>query len=106
MLLPFVKEENILNQKPFICDEVHFNVIHKIYDDPKALLLRTEGNNVIIARSSSKFPMWIWVNPNTDSQVLHDTVTEVKRIVREESFDVDIIVEFCVGFFIGDLGMR
>jgi uncharacterized protein len=84
MLLPFVKEDNVLNQNPFMRHEVLFNLIHRIADDSGALLLRSKDNNSIIARSNPNFPMWVWVNPNTSIRVVHNSTKEIEKIILEE----------------------
>lgn len=89
MLIPFIKEENILNKNPFIKDEVQFNLIHRISDDSEALLLRLEDDTAIIARTAPKFPMWIWVEDNSNDTLVQEVVKEVKSIVsKEETFGI------------------
>lgn len=89
MLLPFMKEDNVLNKNPFIKDEVQFNLIHRISDDSESLLLHREDNKVIVARTTPKYPMWIWLEDNLNDTLIQEVIEEVKDVVsEEESFEI------------------
>lgn len=60
MLIPLEKKDNILNSKPFVAEEVRFNLVYRISEDNTALLLRREDNRAIIAQSGPEFPVWVW----------------------------------------------
>ncbi|WBW94995.1 GNAT family N-acetyltransferase [Oceanirhabdus sp. W0125-5] len=89
MLTPFVKEDNFFNEKPFLNDEVQFNLMHRIADDSNALLLRAEDNRAIAARSTSKHPMWLWTEPKLSTTEVQDVIKEVNMLLaNEESFEL------------------
>lgn len=100
MLLPFIKGDNILNENPFIQYEVQFNLIHRIADGEGALLLRSEDNNIIIAMSNVKYPMWVWVNPDSGKAIVEEAIKEIEKILKEEeSFEIIGTPEFLQTFF-------
>lgn len=53
---------NIFDEGSFLEDEVVFNLMHRIHDDPKAIIMASEDEKVIIAQSSENHPAWIWVD--------------------------------------------
>ena len=99
MLLPFTKLEKALNEKPFTDYEVQFNLIHRIADDEGAFLLRSKENNLVIAQSNIKFPMWVWVNPKTKIDIL-EVIKEIDKILQgAESFQIVSTSHFMSLFF-------
>ncbi len=100
MFLPFLKGDSVLNNKSFTEYEVQFNLIHRIADDEGAFLLRSEDNKVIIAQSNYSFPMWIWVHPSANSELIGQIINEVKkRFAEQDSFQLIGTPEFMNLFF-------
>jgi predicted GNAT family acetyltransferase len=61
MLIPFSREEGVLNQKPFLNYEVQFNIFHRIFEGKEVVALKTKDDNVIALHNPGN-GMWIWIN--------------------------------------------
>ncbi|WP_353893245.1 GNAT family N-acetyltransferase [Proteinivorax hydrogeniformans] len=99
MLLPFTKEEKVLNEKPFTDYEVQFNLVHRISEDEGAFLLRSQENDLVIAQSNIKFPMWVWINPKAKINI-PEVIKKVDEIFqKQESFNIVTTPYFMSLFF-------
>jgi hypothetical protein len=97
MFKPFGKDDPILHERPFLDSEVPFHVVHRIADDPDALLLHSEDGRIIIAESDPQKPMWIWVDQGDMDELVHQVIlgmedtfrsrTRLKLISTPEFFD-------------------
>lgn len=60
MLTRFQGNSEILDSKPFIDEEVRFNLMHLIREGHSSILFRNETNTAIIGQSGPSFPAWVW----------------------------------------------
>jgi hypothetical protein len=54
LLIKFLEKDNILDSKPFIDDEVQFNVLHIIRESKLPYLFTNKYKSIIIGQSTSK----------------------------------------------------
>lgn len=66
MFVNFGPEDDVLHSKPFIQEEVEYNLIHMIAENPESLRLKTSENDLLIAHSPEYNP-WLWISPETDA---------------------------------------
>lgn len=59
MLIKFLGEDNLLDSKPFIEDEVQFNLLQLIRESRSPYLYTNENKSVIIGQTTHKHPAWI-----------------------------------------------
>jgi len=89
MLKEVLNTTELLNSKPFIENEVQFNLIHRIADDKNALILTSEDKNVIVARSNPKLPMWIWIDNKVNLDKIDSFLNEIdSKLSLEDKFDI------------------
>ena len=70
MFTPFRREEGLLNQDSFQKDEVRFQLVHRIAEDPEGLMLKAlEGKALALQNTGRR--MWLW---------LSDTLTEQQNL--------------------------
>lgn len=87
MLIKFSGQDNILDSKPFIDDEVQFNLLHLIRESKSPLLYMNENRNVIIGQSTLKHPAWIW----TLKEIENEDIEKLKKDFIELYKDVDAL---------------
>lgn len=87
MLIKFSGQDNILDSKPFINDEVQFNLLHLIRESKSPLLYMNENRNVIIGQSTLEHPVWIW----TLKEIENEDIEELKNDFTELYEDVDVL---------------
>lgn len=75
MLVKFLGNDNILDSKPFIDDEVQFNLLHLIRESNSPYLYTNINKNIIIGQSTHKHPAWIW----TSSQITNEDLENLKN---------------------------
>ena len=80
MFTPFSPGEALLDQAPFIRDEVRFNLVHKIAEDPEAILLK-DVNNMLAAQNPGR-RMWLWIDESlgqaTTTDIIHSLCRQLK----------------------------
>lgn len=74
MLIEFSPKDNILDSKPFIEEEVRFNLLHLIRESTSPYLFTNKNKSVIIGQSAPKFPAWIW----TSNKITSEDIDELK----------------------------
>lgn len=82
MFKPFGKDDCILHEKPFLDSEVPFHVVHRIVDDPDALLLHSEDKRIIIAQSNPEMPMWVWIDQGDIDELVNRVILEMEDTLR------------------------
>ncbi|GAA0126245.1 MULTISPECIES: GNAT family N-acetyltransferase [Clostridium] len=82
MFISFNKEDNVLNEKPFLGDEVQFNIFHKIIEGKEVLSLKTESGNAI-AMHNPGYEMWVWVNKEIEANEFGDIIKELCSILDD-----------------------
>ncbi|WP_353097250.1 hypothetical protein [Tissierella praeacuta] len=68
MLISFDKFSDVFDTKPFITEEVRFNLMHSIRESENPILIRSENGKVIIAQFSPQYPIWIWTDKDIEEQ--------------------------------------
>lgn len=87
MLIKFSGQDTILDSKPFIDDEVQFNLLHLIRESKSPFLYMNENRNVIIGQSTFKHPAWIW----TLKEIENDEIEEFKKDFVQLYKDADML---------------
>lgn len=88
MLIKFSEKDNILDSKPFIDDEVQFNVLYIIRESKLPYLFTNKNKSIIIGQSIPKLPAWIW----TSSQITNKDIEELKNDFIELYKDMEKLV--------------
>ena len=70
MFTPFRREEGLLDQDSFQKDEVRFHRLHRMSEDPEALMLKALEGKALALQSPGR-RMWLW---------LSDTLTEQQSL--------------------------
>ncbi len=68
MMIPFDKSSNCFDTKPFITEEVTFNLMHLISDSENPIMMKNGNGEVIIAQALPQRPAWIWTDKNVEEQ--------------------------------------
>lgn len=66
MLVSFGPEDEVLHSKPFMEEEVEYNLIHLIAENEDAMRLKTAENDLILAYTPGR-NAWLWISPEADS---------------------------------------
>ncbi|WP_234118961.1 GNAT family N-acetyltransferase [Clostridium hydrogenum] len=88
MLIKFCGQDNTLDSKPFVNDEVQFNLIQLIRESEVPYLFTNKNKSMIIAQSALQFPAWVW----TDNQITKYDKEELKNDFAELYKDADRLV--------------
>jgi GNAT superfamily N-acetyltransferase len=73
-LLKHLDNAAILNQNPFLADEVQFNLFHMIISAPDAIFAASANGKALITQNpATTFPAWIW----TDAAITPSELTEL-----------------------------
>lgn len=88
LLIKFCGQDNTLDSKPFVNDEVQFNLMQLIRESKSSYLFTNKSKSIIIAQSSLRFPAWVW----TENQILKEDIYELKNDFAEFYKDVDRLV--------------
>lgn len=88
LLIKFSDKDNILDSKPFIDDEVQFNLLHLIREGKNPYLFTNKNKSMIIAQSTPNRPAWIW----TSKQITNEDIEELKNEFIELYKDMDKLV--------------
>lgn len=86
-MIKFWGQDNILDSKPLIDDEVQFNLLHLIGESKSPLLYINENRNVIIGQSTLKHPAWIW----TLKEIENEDIEELKKDFIELYKDIEAL---------------
>jgi len=87
MLIKFFGKDSILDSKPFIDDEVQFNLLHLIRESESPYLFTNKNRSIIIGQSALKYPAWVW----TENNITNDDVEELKKDFAELYRDVNML---------------
>lgn len=68
MLLSFDKSSNYLDSNPFVKEEVRFNLMHRIRDSERPIMMKSKNDKIIIAQSLQHLPAWVWTDVNLEKQ--------------------------------------
>ena len=79
MLIEFSDKDNILDSKPFIDNEVQFNLLHLIKESKSPSLFTNKSQSIIIGQSTPNLPAWIW----TSDQITNEDIEELKNDFTE-----------------------
>lgn len=80
MFTPFVKEDNVLNENPFMKHEVQFNLMHRIIEGDLDVALKI-SNDKAIALSNFGRAMWLWVNKELEQGTIDNIVDMISENV-------------------------
>lgn len=83
MFVPFSREDNILNEKPFLSYEVQFNLFYKIIEGKDVIALKTKDNNAI-ALQNPGFAMWLWINEGLDKASVDNIINSLCYELEED----------------------
>lgn len=83
MFTPFFKEEDLLNQGPFLNYEVQFNLFHSIIEGKEVIALKTEDKNAI-ALQNPGHPMWLWINEALEKPIIDDIINSLCNQVKDD----------------------
>lgn len=82
MFTPFFKEEDLLNQKPFLNYEVQFNLFHRIIEGEEVIALKTEDRNAIAIQNPGH-PMWLWINETLEKSIIDDIINSLCNQMKD-----------------------
>lgn len=88
LLIKFSEKDNILDSKPFIDDEVQFNLLHLIRESKLPYLFTNKNKSIIIGQSTPSYPAWIW----TTNQITNEEIEELKNDFNELYKEMDKLV--------------
>lgn len=85
-MLKYLDNADILNQNPFIADEVQFNLIHLISSTPPAIFATSANGKAIVAQNpNSQFPAWIWTDDAITQTELAELAADCYRLFADSS---------------------
>lgn len=84
MFIPFDKSSNVFDTKPFITEEVRFNLMHRIRESDDPILIKSENGKVIIAQSSPQHPAWIWTDKDVEEQEYKELADGFYNLFKEQ----------------------
>lgn len=73
MFTPFSREENILDQEPFLNYEVQFNLLNRIIEGEELIALKTSDNNAIVLQNPG-YAMWLWINETLEKSKIDEII--------------------------------
>ncbi|SHE98104.1 hypothetical protein SAMN02745784_02419 [Tissierella praeacuta DSM 18095] len=85
MLIPFDKFSDIFDTKPFITEEVRFNLMHRIRESENPILIKSENGKIIIAQSSPQYPAWIWTSKDIEEQEYKELEDGFYNLFKKQS---------------------
>lgn len=83
MLVKFFGTDNILDSKPFIDDEVQFNLLHLIRESNSPDLYTNINKNIIIGQSTHTHPAWIWTSNLITNEDLENLKNDFVELYKE-----------------------
>lgn len=83
MIIHFKKNEGTFEKAPFVDEEVRYHVMHRISEDDKSLLMRTEDSSIIAARTDIGYPLWLYVKENYEKTTLNQMLTEIQKLAKD-----------------------
>lgn len=83
MFTPFFKEEDLLNQKPFLNYEVQFNLFHSIIEGKEVIALKTEDKNAMAIQNPGR-PMWLWINETLEKSKIDVIINSLCNYMKDK----------------------
>lgn len=80
MFVSFGPEDDVLHSKPFMEEEVEYNLIHLIAGDQESMRLKTEENDLIFAHTAGR-NSWLWLSPELAEERRRFLVRELAELL-------------------------
>lgn len=80
MIVPL--REEILNEEPFLTNEVQFNLFHRILEGELAIALMSEDERMIALGNVGR-SMWVWVDKSREKEAMARVVLELSSFLKD-----------------------
>lgn len=82
-MLTVVSSKSVeINNRAFKECEVEYNLVFRILEDEKALVIQSPNQDFIAVQNEGR-AMWIWINPNLNEVQVNDYLTEFYELIKE-----------------------